>query len=102
MVYCRVWCGQYFNNMVDGIKPRSEPLILRRVIMNSIPRFGPAPSRNTPEPPDPDREGQPVTEVELGCCPYLQLFKGGYTRLVTKQGPVLMYRMDAMGLKRCG
>ena len=25
--------------MLDGIKPRSEPVLLRRVIMNTIPKF---------------------------------------------------------------
>lgn len=39
---------QYFSNMVDGIKPRSEPLMLRRVIMNTIPRFGKPPKVRSP------------------------------------------------------
>lgn len=52
---------QYFSNMLDGVKPRSEPLLLRRVIINTIPVFG-------------DNAGG---EENLGCCPYLQLFKGG-------------------------
>lgn len=49
---------QYFSNMLDGVKPRSEHLLLRRVIMTSIPSFG---SNGT----------------EVGCCPYIQLFKNG-------------------------
>jgi hypothetical protein len=53
---------QYFSNMLDGVKPRSEPLLLRRVIINCIPVFG----------TDTDSEsGNP------GCCPYIQLFKNG-------------------------
>ena len=31
---------QYFSNILDGVRPRSEPLLLRRVIMNTIPTFG--------------------------------------------------------------
>jgi len=30
---------QYFTNMMDGVKPRSTPLLLRRVIVNTIPNF---------------------------------------------------------------
>ena len=53
---------QYFSNMLDGVKPRSEPLLLRRVIINCIPVFGS------------DSQG---TDGNLGCCPYVQLFKNG-------------------------
>ena len=49
---------QYFSNMLDGVKPRSEHLLLRRVIVNAIPNFG---SNGT----------------DVGCCPYIQLFKNG-------------------------
>ena len=52
---------QYFANMLDGVKPRSEPLLLRRVIMNTVPLFG-APRD------DADEE----SAGNLGCCPYLQ------------------------------
>lgn len=31
---------QYFNNVMEGVKPGSSPLLLRRVIINSIPVFG--------------------------------------------------------------
>jgi len=31
---------QYFSNMIESVKPRSDPLLLRRVIMNGIPKFG--------------------------------------------------------------
>ena len=53
---------QYFSNMLDGVKPRSEPLLLRRVIINGIPVFG----------SDSSEEGG-----SQGCCPYVQLFKNG-------------------------
>lgn len=49
---------QYFSNMLDGVKPRSEHLLLRRVIINSIPNFG--------------SDG-----TNVGCTPYIQLFKNG-------------------------
>ena len=62
--------------MLDGVRPRSEPLLLRRVIMNTIPAFGisldiifPYCIRVT-EFLIPDVQGQ-------GCCPYIQLFKNG-------------------------
>ena len=48
---------QYFSNMLDGVKPRSEPLLLRRVIINSIPIFG-------------DNAGG---DANIGCCPYIQV-----------------------------
>jgi protein-tyrosine phosphatase len=60
---------QYFSNMLDGVKPRSEPLLLRRVIINSIPNYAP------------DSGG----ENEKGCCPYVQLFKCG--KLVATAAP---------------
>lgn len=62
---------QYFSNMLDGVKPRSEPLLLRRVIINSIPIFG-------------DNGGG---DENLGCCPYVQLFKCG--RLIATAAPPL-------------
>jgi protein-tyrosine phosphatase len=52
---------QYFSNMLDGVKPRSEPLMLKRVIINNLPVFGS------------DAEDGGVE----GCCPYVQLFKNG-------------------------
>ena len=32
----------YFANVLDGCAPRSEPLVLRRAIMHTIPNFGSA------------------------------------------------------------
>lgn len=61
---------QYFSNMLDGVKPRSEPLLLRRIIMNSIPIFG----------------TNSESEGSLGCCPYIQLFKNG--NLIATAAPV--------------
>jgi hypothetical protein len=48
---------QYFSNVLDGVRPRSQPLMLRRIILNGIPAF------NGPE--------------GLGCRPYIQVFKNG-------------------------
>mmetsp|Transcript_46 Transcript_46/g.65 ORF Transcript_46/g.65 Transcript_46/m.65 type:complete len:690 (+) Transcript_46:1-2070(+) len=69
---------QYFSNMLDGVRPRSEPLLVRRCIMNTIPKFS---SRSGAQ----IRNGQDVSEypTELGCCPYLQLFKGGHLIFTT-------------------
>jgi hypothetical protein len=97
---------QYFTNIMDGVKPRSSPLLLRRVIMNTIPVFGtrraietkdPAPQAvenvnegndNTGNEGAVNREDtasidtssfEPIVEEveEEGCCPYLQIFKVG-------------------------
>ena len=46
--------AQYFANVLDGVAPRSEPLVLRRAIMNVAPNF-----------------------MGNGCRPYLQFFKAG-------------------------
>ena len=59
----------YFSNMLDGVKPRPEALLLRRVILNGIPIFGD------------DNAG----EDNRGCAPYLQLFKCG--RLIATAVP---------------
>jgi hypothetical protein len=61
---------QYFSNMLDGVRPRAEPLLLRRIIINSIPVFGTL------------GEDHPNSE---GCCPYLQLFKNG--KLIATAAP---------------
>jgi hypothetical protein len=53
---------QYFSNMLDGVKPNSEPLYLRRIIVNSIPIFGYLDEND---------------DSTRGCCPYVQLFKNG-------------------------
>lgn len=49
---------EYFGNVLEGTRPSSEPILLRRVIMNSIPHM----SRY---------------KESYGCCPYIQLFKFG-------------------------
>lgn len=67
------------------LRPRSEPLLLRRVIMNTIPTFGTkhggvigpskgAAARAEEEAVAAGGEGE---SGALGCCPYIQVFKGG-------------------------
>uniref|UniRef100_M4BD47 Phosphatidylinositol-3,4,5-trisphosphate 3-phosphatase n=1 Tax=Hyaloperonospora arabidopsidis (strain Emoy2) TaxID=559515 RepID=M4BD47_HYAAE len=96
---------QYFNNVMDGVKPRSSPLLLRRVIINTIPVFGERrvleQAKKTHVKDESDVvgvEGESLTSsagaaagaagdekddaemvetVEKGCCPYLQIFKAG-------------------------
>ncbi|KAG7399215.1 hypothetical protein PHYBOEH_009381 [Phytophthora boehmeriae] len=91
---------QYFNNVLDGVKPRSSPLLLKRVIINTIPVFSerrvlePAKKESTddgsetvgvegeslnptPSAVDEDEDDELEETVEEGCCPYLQIFKGG-------------------------
>ncbi|KAJ8611847.1 hypothetical protein CTAYLR_005783 [Chrysophaeum taylorii] len=46
--------AQYFANVLDGVAPRSDPVVLRRAIMSRAPQF-----------------------AARGCCPYLQFFKSG-------------------------
>ena len=54
--------------MLDNVKPRSEPLLLRRIIISTIPLFG------------------DNGEIDsLGCCPYIQLFKCG--KLIATAAP---------------
>lgn len=70
---------QYFSNMLDGIRPNSEPLLLRRIILNSIPKFS-----TLPDSPDTD-----------GCCPYVQLFKNG--KLIATAAPYLENHVNSPG-----
>ncbi|UIZ27742.1 hypothetical protein KXD40_005694 [Peronospora effusa] len=94
---------QYFNNVMEGVKPRSSPLLLRRIIINTIPVFGErrvleqAKDTSTDDGSETvEVEGEALTSlaavagaeekanddelvetIEKGCCPYLQIFKGG-------------------------
>jgi tensin len=64
---------QYFSNVLDGVKPRAEPLLLRRIIMNGTPGYCVDPTWKDADGGEEGTEG-PTT---LGCCPYIQLFKNG-------------------------
>lgn len=63
----------YFANMLDGVRPSQPPLMLKRIIMNSAPKFGKRPS---PPSGDGTEENAP-SETMYGCAPYLQIFKAG-------------------------
>jgi len=66
---------QYFSSMMDGLRPQPGPWLLRRCIMNTIPKFALRDGRQLrngdPSPPGPGGA------AAAGCCPYLQVFKGG-------------------------
>jgi len=73
---------QYFGNMLDGIRPRSEPILLRRVIMNSIPKFEKKVTRVVHQEKEVFMDLQGTSNrteevVDVGCAPYVQLFKCG-------------------------
>lgn len=66
---------QYFSNVLDGVKPRAEPLLLRRIIMNGTPGYCPDPTwTDSSQDKDTDADKDQLT---LGCCPYIQIFKNG-------------------------
>ena len=56
---------EYFTNILDGAKPAARKLILSRVIVHSVPRFGVA------SPGTVDRPGR------KGCHPELRIVKNG-------------------------
>ena len=60
---------QYFTSVMDGVKPRAEPVVLKRVIVNTIPTF----FKNSAV-KDTLREHENSCD---GCRPYLQVFKNG-------------------------
>eukprot|EP00505_MAST-04D_sp_SCG-Rhode-Island_P001769 Stramenopile-MAST_4_protein_1769 len=59
---------QYFTSVMDGVKPRAEPVVLKRVIVNTIPTFF------KKDGSDSLRAGESTCD---GCRPYLQVFKNG-------------------------
>ena len=79
----------YFCNVMAGTKPRSEPLLLERVIVNTIPRFCTPPTRQEREQRIQKLSDSGATEAAAkqaalasiapcdGCCPYLQIFQKG-------------------------
>ena len=56
---------QYFTNVMDGVKPRSEPLVLRRMIINTIPNFTSQPAKGARA----GEGGQPGTEMQRSSRP---------------------------------
>ncbi|CAM9186351.1 unnamed protein product [Scytosiphon promiscuus] len=75
----------YFSSVMEGVRPRSEPLLLRRVIMNTIPTFGtknggvigPGKGAAAKAEEEAVAAGGEGEGGALGCCPYIQVFKGG-------------------------
>ena len=76
---------QYFTSVMDGVKPRSEPLKLKRVIVNTIPRFFNSDKRKAT---NSGSAGGSLKNTQVednaiegpqcdGCRPYLQIFKSG-------------------------
>lgn len=78
----------YFCNVMAGTKPRSEPLLLKRIIVNTIPKF----CRKRDQISDAelermtaagagDREAQAAAQASQpvcdGCRPYIQIFQNG-------------------------
>ena len=65
--------------MLDGVKPRSEHLLLRRIVINSVPDFG--------------SDGE-----NFGCCPYIQVFKN--SKLIATAVPAVPENTDVDGNKK--
>lgn len=68
----------YFRNMMDGVRPSQPPILLKRIIMSEAPKFG----KNIPKRDNDDGESNGATSSpaegnEIGCSPYLQIFKAG-------------------------
>lgn len=73
----------YFANILAGVKPSSEPLLLRRVIINSIPNF----NKNSLINDSNNTHNTNHTNQSLsGCCPYIQIFKCG--KLIATAAPL--------------
>lgn len=82
----------YFTNMLDGVRPSQPPLLLKRIIMSEAPKFGKRP---------PPLEGAPASDKpdELGCSPYLQIFKAG--NLVFTTAAAMSYSQSENDLPFC-
>ena len=66
---------QYFSNVLDGVKPRAEPLLLRRILMNGTPGYCKNPNSQQGQHSNADEFSEPL--APMGCSPYMQLFKNG-------------------------
>ena len=82
----------YFTNMLDGVRPSQPPLLLKRIILNEAPKYGKRP---------PALEGTPPSDKpdELGCSPYLQIFKAG--NLVFTTAAAMSYSQSENDLPFC-
>ncbi len=64
---------QYFSDVLDGQRPSDQTLILKHVIMNSVPIFFEMPNLNGRQ----QTTGENQQQQQPICRPYLQLFKDG-------------------------
>ena len=83
----RRYCS-YFKNMLDGVRPSQPPLMLKRVIMSTAPRYARGPPRlaanndKTKDVKDDSNKNGGSENAKdnadlMGCMPYLQVFKAG-------------------------
>eukprot|EP01083_Nonionella_stella_P007289 21089_1 len=83
----------YFTNMLDGIRPSQPPLLLKRILMSEAPKFEKYHLTKSDDIDDVSKNEDDQREGQLGCAPYLQIFKGGklvFTTAASKafnQGP---------------
>lgn len=70
--------ASYFANMLDGVRPSQPPLLLKRIIMSEAPKFGKRPLAEEEE-----IDVNDLQHSQLGCAPYLQIFKAGNLVLTT-------------------
>ena len=95
--------ASYFANMLDGVRPSQPPLFLKRIIMSEAPRFG----RRPPGPTQGGIADRGTTgtaddhddDQDLGCAPYLQLFKAG--QLVFTTAARMSYDQEKDDLPFC-
>mmetsp|Transcript_35067 Transcript_35067/g.84906 ORF Transcript_35067/g.84906 Transcript_35067/m.84906 type:complete len:481 (+) Transcript_35067:36-1478(+) len=78
----------YFKNVLDGVKPSQPPLLLKRIIMSEAPKFAKAPTtaKELSNPEGAQEEPSQDDKSQMGCAPYLQIFKAGkliYTTAAT-------------------
>jgi C2 domain of PTEN tumour-suppressor protein len=81
-----VWAMRWNSLLatVDCLRVQAEPLLLRRVIMNTIPRFGTRYADGSSSSSDTNTTDNNAAE---GCCPYIQVFKGGRLVFTTTYVP---------------
>jgi C2 domain of PTEN tumour-suppressor protein len=77
-------CFSSLLTIVDCLSEQAEPLLLRRVIMNTIPRFG---TRNADGSSSSSDSNTNNSDAAEGCCPYIQVFKGGRLVFTTTYVP---------------
>lgn len=82
--------AQYIQNLLDGVKPSSAPLRLKRVVLSSAPRV----TMGAPRTDDKNND-----EDLMGCAPYVQVFHAG--KLLHTAPCVLHFAQDENDLPFC-